>query len=649
LLAADPPKVKDDRVAPGWRDDDGRDAFLAELAPGGPGGPLDAGDADGLVAAIEAAQHELISTPAERLLVVQGGPGTARTLVTLGRVAWLVHRNGSELSAADVLMVGPSTAFVRYAGAVLAALDTDGVVLLDIAGLGLPVERGRREAPHVTRLKGDARMAGLLSRALTGRVGRLPADLPATITVDGRSLDIDRAVLHRAAATAHASEAPPGDRRRILSAVLAAGGADYRVIREAADTLAELIWPDFTPASFLRELLGSREWLAHAAADEFSRREIYALHRPLAGRAVDDGFGDADLPLLDEAAELLGTHPRRYAYVMVDEAQDLSPMQLRAVARRSANGAMTVAGDMAQSTGPWARDDWDDVLAHLPATMPRVDRELAYGYRVPRRIFDLAAELLPAAAPAVAAPAMVREGPADPVIAPVDDESRAGVVVAAAAGHAARGRTVAIICPSRCRAGIEGALRAQGVPWQAAAGDGPEPCVRLLSPHEAKGLEFDAVVVVEPGDIVDDDPRGHRLLYIALTRATRYLHLVGAAADLPAEFTDPTGEEEDGGDEGRQAGEEVALAEAAIKDPGKEPPPRQGRGADEPSGDDLEPGSLEEPGGAEDPELEPAVREAIDTLAHTFAEALLANLTPELWPLVLGRVARLIDPDDPRT
>lgn len=573
----------------------GEDDLLTELAlAGAPAGP-------DIVAKIRADQDELIRTPSEALLVIEGGPGTGKTMTALQRVAWLIDEGG--IDAAKVLVVGPSAAFARHTREVLDGWGHDAVEHRAIDALLPSVTAGRDEVPYVTRLKGEGRMARLLSRALEARPTGLPAELPSEIAVQGRSVPVNPVILRNVIATARASEATPGDRKRILRAVLASGGDDPRLVLAAADALADLLWPSLEPTGFLRALFGSPEWLTAAAGDEFTEREISALHRLPADDPGGEVWSDADLPLLDEAEHLLAGGPETYAHVVVDEAQDLSPMQARAVARRSATGSMTIVGDMAQSTGPWARDDWHDLLAHLPSSMPHVHRELRFGYRVPRQIFDLAAELLPTAAPSVQAPTTVRDGPAEPSIMPVEPAGRAGAVVAAAMEHVAANRSVAIICPPRCRDEIVAWLDEEDLPWRPPSASSA-PGIVLLSPHEAKGLEFEAAIVVEPGFVVDEDPRGHRLLYIALTRATGHLHLVGAAEDLPAEFAAP------------------GAAPVVVPEPAPEPEV-----------------ALPET------DLDPATREAIDMVAHAVAETLLANLTPQLWPIALERVVELITPD----
>ncbi|MER7169124.1 ATP-binding domain-containing protein, partial [Micromonospora sp. NPDC000207] len=264
-----------------------------------------------------------------------------------------------------------------------------------------------------------------------------------------------------------------------------------------------------------------------------SPAEVTALHRRGADRLSRETWSPADLPLLDELTHLIDGPGRRYAHVVVDEAQDLSPMQLRAVARRSATGSLTVVGDLAQSTGSWARDSWDEVLAHLPTRHPARITPLQYGYRVPRQAYATAAPLLEVAAPGVAPLEVVRDGPAETGVHRVGLAELAGRAVAVAREHADAGRFVGVVCPPRQRRPVEAALAANGITWSSADRGELGGAVNLISPQEAKGLEFDAVVVVEPVEIVASDERGHRLLYVALTRTTGHLDIVCTGDPVP--------------------------------------------------------------------------------------------------------------------
>ncbi|MGC4896338.1 HelD family protein [Micromonospora sp. DT31] len=517
--------------------------LLAELSRGRTGTMRD------IVATIQAAQFALIRAPREQVLVIEGGPGTGKSAVALHRVSWLLFQHRAEMSAQDVLVVGPHPTFVRYIGRLLPTLGDDGVDLRDVGRLAPDVPRGRVEPDAVARIKGEARMAGLLARALDARVGA--PDPAERLLVGGRFVTLPGAEVAEALAAARAAALPYAGRRRLLRDRLATLVADRTGVNpgrsDAVDNLAERLWPQQTPTGLLRDLLGSSARLRAAAGDAFSPAEVTALHRRGADRLSRETWSAADLPLLDELAHLIDGPGRRYAHVVVDEAQDLSPMQLRAVARRSATGSLTVVGDLAQSTGAWARDSWDEVLAHLPAVHPVEIAPLRYGYRVPRQAYTTAAALLPVAAPGVAPVEVVRDGPAETGVHRVGLAELAGRAVAVAREHAEAGRFVGVVCPARQRRPVEAALAANGIAWSSADRGELGGAINLISPQEAKGLEFDAVVVVEPAEIVAGDERGHRLLYVALTRTIGHLDIVCTGdpvpLDAPARPRPPLGDE----------------------------------------------------------------------------------------------------------
>jgi AAA domain/UvrD-like helicase C-terminal domain len=513
-----------------------------------------------IVATIQAAQYELVRAPLDQVLVIEGGPGTGKTAVALHRVSFLLFNHRDRLSAADVLIVGPTAAFTRYVRTVLPELGDTEVAHADIGQLAPPVTRGRPEPARLRRLKGDQRMAGLLARAVQACVG---APEPAErLLFSGRFVTLAGTELQSIVDTVRAATGSYHDRRELLRDRLhelaRERGAPTSPGRlEPVEALLERLWPQLSAASFLRGLLGSARRLAAAAGEAFTAAEVTLLRRRGADRLSRQTWSDADLPLLDEVEDLLHGTARRYRHIVVDEAQDLSPMQLRSIARRCPTGSMTVVGDLAQSTGPWARDGWDDLLGQLPGTLPHTVTALRYGYRVPRRVYDLAARLLPVAAPGSAPLRVVRDGPADPRIHRVEVSERPTRAASIAADHAAEGRLVGVVCPLSCRQEVAGALAAGGLPGEAtAAGQpatpgapatpgqpatprAPGPAVVLVDPGEAKGLEFDAVIVVEPDDIVAGDERGHRLLFIALTRTTRYLDIVCVGEPLPLSVPEP--------------------------------------------------------------------------------------------------------------
>ncbi len=505
------------------------------------------GQMQDIVATIQAAQFDLIRAPIDELLVIQGGPGTGKTAVALHRVSWLLFNYRGALTPGDVLVVGPTPTFTRYTRMVLPGLGDLSVTQRAIGQFHPPVKKGRAEDDEVVRLKGETRMAGLLRRALYQRVG-IPAEQQEfEAQIDGRPVVLSAEEIEQFVGRSRQTPGTFAQQRQIFRSLVVNLAMDRTRerrlgVRTSLDQLIERIWPSFTAASFLRDLFGSRDRLIASAGDTFTARDIALLHRRAAERITDELWGEADLPLLDYLEAQINGIDERYGHIVVDEAQDLSPMQLRSIAMRSASGSMTVVGDIAQSTGLWARDDWDDVLDHLPSQLPHRFAELRYGYRVPRQVFEVAAQLLPYAAPDVVAPLVVRDGPADPVFSRADEQSRAPIAVEAAMAHASHGRSVAIICPAVHRPAIEAELALRDVAWRAAARNELGQGVNLVSPQEAKGLEFDTAVIVEPRDIVAEDERGFRLLYVALTRTTRYLHVVGPLPVLgvaePVDITD---------------------------------------------------------------------------------------------------------------
>jgi DNA helicase IV len=286
-----------------------------------------------------------------------------------------------------------------------------------------------------------------------------------------------------------------------------------------------------------------RSAVGHRLGDE----AVAALKRPRGEHLEDFRFSDGDVPLLDEARALLGPRPRdddqdwprTYGHIVADEAQDLSPMQLRMLARRSLGGSMTVVGDIAQATGPWAPDSWSDVLHLLPSRRPPRLQELTIGYRTPGSIMSLAIRVLAVAAPGLQPPRAVREGDAPPqILRAGDDGLAANVAQAVADERALVGEgNVAVLATDSMLQELDAALTAAGVDHGEAVRTGLDTQVTLVPVRLVKGLELDSVVVVEPARIVAEEPQGLRALYVALTRATRRLTIVHAD-ELPSVLTD---------------------------------------------------------------------------------------------------------------
>ena len=373
----------------------------------------------------------------------------------------------------------------------------------------------------MAQLKGDLRMASLLDRGLQQRV-RVPAD-GVTIGLGRTALELGSADL--SAIVDRFRSRPYAAGRVGLHEELRARARG--ATSDMVETVLDRVWPNLTAPQFVQELLGSQNRLLEAGGEEFSAREVQTLYRQAAQKVTDETWTAADVALLDHVyARISEQSGDRYGHVVVDEAQDLSPMQLAMIARRSSNGSMTILGDIAQSTGPWARNDWSSVIDALGQSgVPTTIEELEVGYRVPRPAFELAVRVLGDAAPGVLVPRVVREGP-EPQLIETTEQYRADTTVSAARSFAGDGYLVGIICADATRTSVLASFRSTNVRVSEARREGLGGPITVVSPIEAKGLEFDAVVVVEPASIAAADAHGRRQLYIALTRTTRQLAVV---------------------------------------------------------------------------------------------------------------------------
>ncbi|MGD9796730.1 MAG: hypothetical protein AB7O29_01835 [Acidimicrobiia bacterium] len=521
----------------------GRGALVAALEQGRTGRLGD------IVATIQSEQDEIIRSELAGVMIVQGGPGTGKTVVALHRAAYLLYTHRFPLEDQGVLVVGPNRLYLRYIERVLPSLGEAGVELAMLADLVPEPIGDDRGEPLANLVKGDLRMVPLLAKAVRDRQRSLRDDLVVgyglvslrcTVEASDRIVRaarrrvrthnagrrfVEGALFAELAASAHAELDPDTVRERLRH--------DDR-IRAAL----ERMWPVLSPAELLRDLFGSKALLRLAARNGLDEGEVDALATPRGEHADDRRWSAADVPLLDEARSLLGPRPRTnddddvrtYGHIVIDEAQDLSPMQLRMLARRSLGGSMTVVGDIAQATGPWAPQRWDDVLAHLPSRRPPRVRELSIGYRTPASILTLANRVLAVAAPGLTPPRAVRTGvgPAVVVATGPDDLGASVARIAAAERDAVGEGNVAVVVPDSLVGPIGRALDALGVDHGEAQRTGIDAQVNLVPVRLVKGIELDSVVVVEPARIVEEEPQGLRSLYVALTRATQRLAVVHA-------------------------------------------------------------------------------------------------------------------------
>ncbi|PWJ55720.1 DNA helicase IV [Quadrisphaera granulorum] len=599
-----------------------------------------------VVATLQAEQDAVVRAPLPGVLVVQGGPGTGKTAVALHRAAYLLYAHRDRIAKSGVLVVGPNRAFLRYIDQVLPALGETGVVMASLGELFPGVRATAVDDDDVAALKGDVRMVELLAAAVRQRQ-RVPLR-PVRLSVGTHAVVLRPRTVRAARDAARDSRQPHNVARasfvrRVLNDLVrqlaSAQGtrgddldADTRQsleaeLRESPDVRREvnLCWMPLTPSGLLRDLWAKRDHLAGAAAEAsrqaghhgrgsaqgWRREELARLARP-----KDAPFTVADVPLLDELAELLGEDPSSgaveaaraareradlvaqargvlqsgmvdpsgggaltaeglaerwafdgprgsvaeraeadrtwaYGHVVVDEAQELSAMVWRLLARRCPSRSMTVVGDLAQTSSAAGARDWGEALAPVLGTGTRtrsgVDlsrtftlSRLTVNYRTPRQVMDLASRVLEAHGLPEEAPRSIRDAEVPPAAvpthAPAGSAAWTDAVVSAVRDQVAvlgAGR-MAVVAPHPLVAGLRTALGKALDDGDVRGVDDPaDAAVTVSDVTGVKGLEFDAVVLCEPGAILDASPRGAGDLYVALTRPTQRL-LVVSSGPLPA-------------------------------------------------------------------------------------------------------------------
>ena len=570
-----------------------------------------------IVATLQGEQDAVVRAPLNGILVVQGGPGTGKTAVALHRAAYLLYTHRERIAKSGVLVVGPSPVFLRYIERVLPSLGETGVVLSTPGQLYPGVDANAPEPPPVAALKGDLRLAQVLREAVRQRQQLLPQAVP--IVLDGDRITLRPSAVADGRGRARQSGRPHNDARitfvRTVLDDLAAQLARARRVEFDADTRLDLLaelrdnldvrrevnlrWMPLAAQTFLDRLLSTPDRLRAAARGVLTAAEIDLLLRP-PGRP----WTPADVPLLDEVAELIGTdvtaeadqararqqasaervealeyargvlemsgeaaammtadmladrfaagessqtvadraHGDRswaFGHVVVDEAQEASPMLWRALARRVPSRSMTVVGDLAQTGSAAGASSWAEVLEPLAPGRWRV-AELTVNYRTPAKIMIPAAAMLLATGVAVRAPQAAREGDWEPVAVRMPDgdpAAAAELVVAAVAAddHALGGGQFAVILPRVAHSELAEGVRKIFSDRDPVRALGER--VSVLTVDEAKGLEFDAVTVVDPVAIMRESARGASDLYVALTRPTQRLTVLHRD-DLPEGLTE---------------------------------------------------------------------------------------------------------------
>jgi DNA helicase IV len=492
-----------------------------------------------IVATIQPDQDDIVRAGAGETLCVQGAPGTGKTAVGLHRVAYLLYAHQARMNRGGVLVIGPNRAFLGYIRNVLPALGESSVAQVTVQDLVAAVPVRAADPERAARIKGDARMAEVLRRALWAAVAepaqaivlprgsrrwRVPASEFAGLVSQLR----DRGVRYGAGRDMLGHRIAHVILTRMEEAGESCDDRTHEAVRRARPvrSAVDAIWPKADPARLVMRLLSDPAVLARAARGVLDPAEQQAIcwETPARGPA-SARWSAADAVLVDEASDLIERIPS-LAHVVVDEAQDLSPMECRAVGRRCATGSATLLGDLAQGTSPAAATSWPELLAHLGKADAGL-RVLETGYRVPRQILDFASRLLAEIAPGLAPARSLRQDPGSLAIIEATAGSLPGDLARVCAAAVSGPGSAAVIVADEQAAAVSRLLRQAGLAHDAADGAGGSG-LTLVPVTLAKGLEFDEVIVVEPARIAAAESRGLHRLYVALTRAVSRLTVLHA-------------------------------------------------------------------------------------------------------------------------
>ena len=502
-----------------------------------------------IVATIQGEQDEIIRSPLSGMLIVQGGPGTGKTVVALHRAAYLLYTHRFPLEGQGVLVIGPNRVFLTYIEQVLPSLGEAGVRLAVLSDL-IPRAKVRGyDIERIAAIKGRNSMKDVVRKAIQDRQRPLRKNLRIGYGLQRLNLTVEQSEeIVREGQRRYKRHNSARDFVRDQVFQKLAESSKHQSLNpeklknDLASTLdmrktLEWMWPSLSAEHLIHDLFGSRALLQSAAASFFTDEDIEALYRSRSLHALEVEWTSDDVPILDEAQAQLGPRAgykeeetiRTYGHIVVDEAQDLSPMELRMLKRRSLNGSMTLVGDIAQATGAWAHDNWDgivDALSHKSGTR---FSQLTVGYRLPQPTMDVAIRLLRDTQFGFNPPVAVREAGDEPRFVHVGIPARLPAMVVAlvrAELEKLGSGNLAVIVPDTHLKTMSESLHSSGIGHGLVDAGALEDQVTLVPVSLVKGLEVDAAVVVEPTEIVDGEKNGLRALYVALTRATQRLAIV---------------------------------------------------------------------------------------------------------------------------
>jgi DNA helicase IV len=520
------------------------DAVLDELEKGSSGSLKD------IIKTIHASQYDIISSKRGGLHVIQGAPGTGKTVVGVHRASWLLFPgNDEQLKADRVLILGPNAAFIRYIENLVPSLGEDKITHKDLSKLGPNIAVTLSESFEVAKLKGSSRMKKLLIKAVKDRL-RIP-DEDVNFSVPGQNQNIkisfesiNERINELRTEKHNYMSGRSALRIWLLNEIndILQGGKGIRklVSRNSAyikesdvDSLTEKIWPSISAVNLVRDLYSSQSRLLSAAKDsDFLVNELVLLEKK--STSQNDGWSIADVALIDFVDTLLNGQKEIYDYIIIDEAQDLTPMQIESIKKRSSNGDILLMGDLAQATGVWLYSSWQQLADLLGTTISRFD-ELEFGYRVPKQIFEYATKVLSYIDPKIKPPRLVREVSESPVVnINLETLSMYNLVTDINNDKFGEG-IVGLIVSDDILVDVCEDLNLFGINFTELNSTGLVKGLNVVPVSRQKGLEFDTVVIYEPKAILDTPLTGLRHLYVAITRSLNSLHFY-CAGELPIEL-----------------------------------------------------------------------------------------------------------------
>jgi DNA helicase IV len=503
-----------------------------------------------IIRTIHASQYEIISAERKGLHIVQGAPGTGKTVVGVHRASWLLYPgNDVSLKPEKTLIVGPNDTFIRYISGLLPTLGESRIKHRSINNINAKFKSHFADSPNIARIKGDLRMTTVLKKSIYDRI-RIPEKsisfslAPHIKPIEIQNFEISERIKDWFSSNVSYNSGKSSFRRFLITLIneKISSSKDFKsnfekfATESSVDSIVNQIWPNLSAVPILRSLFTNHARLLSAAADTtFTIGEISQLVRKSEGPTKELLWTNEDIPLLDCLDFLIDGNREKFDLLIVDEAQDLTPMQLDVIGRLSSSGDILVLGDLAQATGVWEHTNWTDISECLGFPIARMD-ELLYGYRVPVQVYSYASNVLSHIDLNQKPPILIRNVAEQPTLEIFDALERLlqGLTNQLRTLNLSDG-VVGIISTESILEVIEKHLVELGINFTKVSQLGLKPGLNLISIADQKGLECDHVFIVDPQSIIDNSKSGLKQLYVSVTRSLKALTIY-AIQKMPLEL-----------------------------------------------------------------------------------------------------------------